>query len=118
MKIITYIAEWPTWDHVVVLRQGGVEIKGIIEIRIFKDGERKGEAYLWNLHVRGDRRRWGYGKELLREAIKIAKERGCKKVSLDWDITETPRWVRDWYEREGFEEREFGSDYVFMEKKL
>jgi ribosomal protein S18 acetylase RimI-like enzyme len=87
-------------------------------MRIFKDGVHKGEAYLWNLHVRGECRRLGFGRTLLLRAISVARSRGCEMATLDWDIKESPRWVFDWYTRNGFEEREFGRDCAFMVKTL
>lgn len=118
MRVRTYITKWPSADNVVISLQGAFAQVGIIEMRIFKDGEHNGEAYLWNLHVRDECRKKGFGRTLLVRALSIARARDCKIATLDWDIKEAPRWVRDWYEREGFEEKEFGRDCAFMVKTL
>ena len=118
MKAKVYRAKWPTCDNIVVSAwEDSVQV-GIIEIHIFKEGPRKGEAHLWNLHVDQEYRGEGCGRILLQNAIFIAKESGCNVATLDWDIKEAPKWVFDWYTRNGFEEREFGRDCAFMVKTL
>lgn len=108
MKTKVYRTKWPTSDNIVVSAwEDSVQI-GIIEIRIFKEGSYKGEAYLWNLHVDQEYRGEGYGRILLGKAVCIAKESGCKIATLNWNIKEAPKWVFDWYIRNGFYEREFG----------
>lgn len=116
---IIYKATWPSGDNVVISLYNDFPCQiGIIEIRIYKTGEHKGEAYLWNLHVVKNSRGKGYGRLLLDEATAFAMSQGCKAVSLDWDIEEAPKWVFDWYVRNGFDEREFGRGCAYMVKEL
>lgn len=91
---------------------------GVVEVSVFKEGEQKGEAYIWNLHVRESMRGKGYGRQLLEKAIEVAFDAGCTKATLEWDIKDSPQWVLDWYVRNGFEEKEFGRGYAHMEKTL
>jgi hypothetical protein len=50
----------------------------------------------------------------------IAKREGHKSVFLEWELKNSPRWVLEWYERRGYEVKEFdGRDsYCLLEKKL
>ena len=90
---------------------------GIIVIRLFK-GNNEGKAYLWNLHIDSEHRGKGNGRTLLHEAIDIARQAGCNKVTLEWDIRDSEQWVFDWYVREGFDEKEFGRKCALMQMDL
>ena len=117
-SINSYKTEWTDNDNIVLFVDlNGFQV-GIVEICIFKQGERKGEAYIWNLHVIEVGRMKGYGSHLIKKAIKIAKDHGCTRATLEWDIRDSPYWVYDWYTRLGFEEKKFGKGCAWMEKKL
>ena len=124
-KIRRYKTSWSSCDNVVIsLFEGectdtydSTQI-GIVEVRVSKAGEHKGEGYIWNLHVTEEYRGNGFGRVLLHDAIWVAEESGCKSVTLDWSIEEAARWVFDWYVRNGFDEREFGRDCAYMVKEL
>lgn len=123
--IYTYRTSWPTCDNVVMSLWDAIYPDtyiptqiGIVELRIANVGDHKGVGYIWNLQIHESYRGIGLGKILLREIINYAKMNGCKSVTLDWSIDEAPRWVFDWYIRQGFDEKEFGRDCAFMEKKL
>lgn len=122
-SIHCYKTEWPTCDNVVISLMAGTEriepIQiGIVEVKIHKTGEHKGEAYIWNLHVEKEYRGRGLGKLLLNAAHNVALNEGCDRASLDWSIEEAPKWVFDWYIRIGFDEQEFGRDCAYMVKPL
>ena len=112
-----YRTEWTDTDNVVIslYRKGDPIQIGIVEVTVFKTGERNGEAYIWNLHVTKDHRGHGYGRALLSDAYDVAMLAGCTRMTLEWDLRDSPKWIFDWYIREGFDEREFGRGCSFME---
>ena len=107
--------EWAERDNYVCLLYDGDVFKGIVEVSVHKE---KKEAYIWNLNVEEEHRGNGLGRELLGKALSIAGERGCGEVKLDWDLRDSPRWVLDWYVRNGFDDREFGNGCALMVKSL
>ena len=115
-----YRTEWANTDNVVIslYETGNAFQIGIVEVTIFKTGERRGEAYLWNLHVADNRRGRGYGRALLSAAYDVAMLAGCGRITLDWELQDSPQWVFDWYVREGFDEQEFGRGSAFMVKPV
>lgn len=118
--VLHFITEWTDCDNIVIsLHEVGNEIQiGIVNLVIFKEQNRKGEGFIYNLYVCEDNRGKGYGKALLDNAMHIAKSRGCNKVSLEWDGRDSPYWVLRWYENNGFEEKSFAENYSRMEKIL
>ena len=110
--------KWKYVDRVIIAAK---QMVGIVIVDVLKkdtEGIAKGDALLWNLVVRDGYRQNGLGRRLLREAERIAKDRGCRYVYLEWDLADSPRWVQDWYVREGYEERSFGETSALMRKKL
>lgn len=65
-------------------------------------GDKKKQAYLWNLQVREEYRKCGIARQLIDMACQYAKIRGCKKISLEWEAKESDGWVLDWFKRLGF----------------
>ena len=118
--MLLYSTEWTNTDNTVIslYEKGNTLQIGIVEVTVFKTGDRKGEAYMWNLHVNEDHRGRGYGRALLSEAYDVAMLAGCETVTLEWESEDTPQWVFDWYVREGFDERKFGAGYAFMAKAV
>ncbi|OWR32685.1 GNAT family N-acetyltransferase [Saccharibacillus sp. O23] len=57
-------------------------------------------AMIWHLAVHPDYRRQGIGRELLFEAMEKARVAGMQYLEA-W--TRDDRWVRDWYDKMGFE---------------
>lgn len=62
------------------------------------DGGEKGVAWLANVKVHPLFRGQGYGTRLIRQALKLAKERGFTKLQL----AAAPGWRVDWYRKCGF----------------
>lgn len=58
---------------------------------------------IWHIAVHPDFRRQGIGSQLLKEAEKIAKGKGQNRLEA-W--TRDDDWVRKWYFKNGFIERE------------
>ena len=62
------------------------------------DNKESGIAWLANIKVYPMFRRQGYGNQLIAQALKLARERGYKKMQL----AAAPGWRVDWYRRRGF----------------
>lgn len=73
---------------------------------------------LWGLWVDEGHRQNGEGDGLVLTAEQEAKASGCKSIALEWSLQESPYWVRDWYVRLGYEEKEFGNGSSLMVKEL
>lgn len=118
-KTYHYKTEWEGRDNIVItlLRDDGVQC-GIIEVAIFKGGEHDGESLLWNLHVLEQYRGIGLGKRLLDEAYQVACQHNCHTATLEWLLKDSPRWVLQWYVRQGFDEKEFGEGYALLKKNI
>ena len=117
-----YRTEWPDTDNVVISLYEAhdpvmVQI-GIVEVRLFKQGEHRGEALIWNLYVDEQHRGRGYGRALLSDALLVIEGADFHVAALEWRLKESPHWVFDWYCREGFDEKEFGNGYALMKKKI
>lgn len=115
-----FSTEWADCDNIVISLYEKCDLYqiGIVEVRVFKTGDHKGEALVWNLYVHDTHRGKGYGRVLLSDAYDAAMLADCKKIVLEWDLRDSPQWVFDWYVREGFEEKEFGRGYALMEKEI
>ena len=118
MYIKTYQTRWNDKDNFIFIGGRGSRIMACIEMTVFKEGDHKGEAYLWNLHVDEQYRLCGFGRELIDCALESARIFNCTRATLEWDIKDSPQWVFDWYTRLGFEEKKFGKGCAWMEKKL
>lgn len=117
---IHYRTRWTSCDNVVIqlFVHGNPVPLGIVEVTLIKEGKRKGEGYIWNLHVDDNHRRRGYARRLLHEALYVVEEADCEIASLEWNERDTPVEVCRWYEREGFEVKAFGRGCAYMVKKI
>lgn len=77
-----------------------------------------GNAFLWNLSVKRDARYKGVATALMTKAEKVARDAGCEYIYLEWSVTESLPWVRDWFQRLGYKARPFSDGYELMRKKL
>ena len=66
--------------------------------------ERAQEAYLAELYVKPDRRGEGYGRELMTEALRVAREQGADYAFLV--TSEDDRLAQRLYEAAGFRRTE------------
>lgn len=94
-------------------------------VDIFPKGKDQGrserynaDGLLWALWVDKAFRRNGAGKRLVETAEKYAAALGCKSLALEHDNREAPSWVKHWYERLGYEEKEFGRHQSLLVKQL
>ena len=120
--IETYITEWKDKDNVIISvrkDEGDTsEQVGVVELAVYKHGEHKGEALVWNLYINEDYRRKGLARRLMDEAHKTAKHLGAKTCVLEWSLDESPRWAAWWYARLGYDEKEFSDVYALMKLQL
>lgn len=75
-------------------------------------------ALIWDLYVREDSRRQGVAKRLMQYAIERSKECGFETASLEWNLLDTPKEIKGWYEKLGFVARAIDGKDVLMVKKL
>ena len=119
--VTQYETDWPDSANIVLMLHplgDPLQTVGIIEAHCRKMGERQGEAYLWNLYVESQHRRHGCAHLLLQTAEQEARRHQCHTATLEWELRESPRWVLDFYTRQGYAEREFGKDSAWLAKKL
>lgn len=76
------------------------------------------DAAVHNLWVDKSHRRHGVAKLLLETAEKEAKRYGAKSMAIAWEKTDSPFWVLRWYERLGYEEKEFSYQSSLLVKKI
>lgn len=119
----TYITEWKDKDNVIISmwHQNGLndaEQVGVVELAVYKNGEHKDEALVWNLYVDEQHRRKGLARKLMDEAHKTAKHLGVKVTALEWSLKDSPYWVIEWYCRLGYDEKEFGPGNALMKRPI
>ena len=110
---ILHTNDWGRFITETIIAENG---KAMISIDY--ESEKKNIAFIHDFSVIPPARKQGIGKELLSLAIEQAKKRGCKAVELNYNSETTPLWVFDWYERNGFDEKEFGGHNSLMRKEL
>lgn len=74
-------------------------------------------AWFWNFQIKPVFRGKGVGKEIMTAAIEDAKANHCTTIKLNYDWRDSPKWVREWYERLGFKEEGFDNQGVVTMKK-
>lgn len=80
--------------------------------------EGKANALIYALWVDEPYRKQGVARKLLETAEREAKKMGCKTVCLEWDRRESDEWVLRWYERLGYNEKDFGRHSSLLVKEL
>lgn len=80
--------------------------------------EGKADALIYALWVDEPYRKQGVARKLLETAEREAKQMGCKTVCLEWDRRESEEWTLRWYERLGYNEKEFGRFSSLLVKDL
>ena len=97
-----------------------------VQLDIFSDDEMgksykekyKADALVFSLWVGKEERRAGWGSILMKAVELYALVFGCNTIALKYDSREAPEWVRQWYERLGYEEKVFGRHYSLMVKQI
>lgn len=110
---------WQDFGRILITDE---EHHGSVQVEIpYEQGKianGKADAYIYALWVDKEYRRHEAGKRLLETAEEQARQNGARSVALGWDGRDTPRWVLHWYERQGYEEKEFGRNRSLLVKKL
>ena len=118
----TYITQWKDKDNVIISlwndEKDVSEQVGVVELAVYKNGEHKDDALVWNLYVDEPHRRKGLARKLMDEAHKTAKHLGAKVTALEWSLKESPYWVIEWYTRLGYDEKEIGNGCALMKRPL
>jgi ribosomal protein S18 acetylase RimI-like enzyme len=91
-----------------------------VQLELYKEprGDCNITAYVFALWVNKPARRKGVATALLDRVEQIAKDHDHKSIFLEYDKRDTPAEILSWYERRGYQEREFGSNNALLEKKL
>lgn len=116
-----YRQHWFDFDRIIITDEAN---NASVQLEIFRKDDKvrhehyKADCLLYALWVNERYREDGAARKLMGKALLMAKELGCKCVALEYDCREAPEWVREWYERIGFEEKEFGRFESLMVKQL
>ncbi len=107
-ELAVRLAELVGGDHVTVLLARAHETGEAVGVAVMRIQpsvwSRAKEAYLAELYVMPSRRGQGYGRELITEAMRVARERGADYAYLV--TTEDDRLAQRLYERAGFRRTE------------
>lgn len=112
---------WFDIDRIIITDEAS---NAIVQLDIFhKDDGKRREIYmadclLWSLWVSPPYQGRGAGKHLLQLAEEYARMEDCKSVALEYDRRDSEPWVREWYERLGYEVKAFGRYNSLMVKQL
>lgn len=118
MKLIESISQWKSSNctRLTIVTEHG---EGKVQVDLLTDHERFGTtAFIWDLYVQPDQRRKGIAKQLMQQALKRSADFGYITATLEYDETDTQRYIWYWYRGFGFEEIEFSNNYSLMVKEL
>ena len=118
------VQEWPGLCRLLIVPSEAESAS--VQLDIFNNDEMgksykeiyKTDALLSSLWVGKEERRAGLGLTLMKAAELYALMVGCNTIALEYNNRETPKWVRQWYERLGYEEKVFGRYYSLMVKQI
>lgn len=112
--MIIHKQEWSSCTrYLIVHKHGSVQLELYSEKQKFG-----GTAYIWALWVEEAHRREGIATQLITLAEDLAKQEGHDAVYLEWNKADSSYEIFDWYERRGYDEKEFGDGYSLMRKEL
>lgn len=111
--------KWYTCDRILITDEAN---NASVQVDLLKSESLKehykADALIWALWVNEANRGYGIGKALLKKAEELIYKRCIYKVAVEWDSRDSKSWVRDWYERKGYEEKEFGVGNALLVKDL
>lgn len=115
-----YYHKWPNTERSIITDDNTLSA---VALDVYRNEDvddiiKAGDGFIWGLFVEEPHRGQGIGRALLQRAETIAKDSGCKRVFLDWSCKESSEWVRQWYERSGYEEVGFSGDKILLQKYL
>lgn len=108
-NLIIHHNEWYWGVAETIISNGGRGVCKVTKAKVEND------AWLDGLSVVAGSRKKGIGNSLLARAQERAKAIGATRLSL-W--TEPQSWMREWYERQGFQVVEEDRDRVILSKML
>jgi len=116
------LQRWQDFDRIVITNE---QYHGSVQVNMPNTPEARKEitdgyadAMIYALWVDEIYRGQKVGLHLLEAAEEQARKHGAKTVALEWDRRDTPEWVLDWYERLGYDEKEFGRYSSLLVKVL
>lgn len=95
-----------------------LDIFGDDEIGKFYKEKYRADALVSSLWVGKEERRAGWGLRMMNAVELHALVFGCNTIALVYGSREAPEWVRQWYERLGYEEKVSGRYYSLMVKQI
>jgi ribosomal protein S18 acetylase RimI-like enzyme len=116
--MIIQTQKWNDKDIVIAMEKDGFAAG---QMMLYKEVQNfGGTAWIWDLWTDPVDRNKGMASMVLHNLEAIAKRDGHKSVFLEWELKNSERWVLEWYERRGYEVKEFDGrgSYCLMEKKL
>ncbi len=116
--MIVQTQHWNDKDLVIAMEEDGFAVGQIL---LYQENKSfGGTAWILNLWIDPVVRKKGMASMILHNLEAIAKREGHKSVFFEWELKYSERWVLDWYERMGYEVKEFDGrgSYCLMEKKL
>jgi ribosomal protein S18 acetylase RimI-like enzyme len=116
--MIVQTQKWNDKDIVITMEEDGFAAG---QMMLYKEEQNfGGTAWIWDLWTDPVDRNKGMASMVLHNLEAIAKREGHKSVFLEWELKNSERWVLEWYERIGYEVKEFDGrgSYCLMEKKL
>jgi ribosomal protein S18 acetylase RimI-like enzyme len=116
--MIIQTQKWNDKDIVIAMEEDGFAAGQML---LYKEEQNfGGTAWIWDLWTDPVDRNKGMASMVLHNLENIAKREGHKSVFLEWELKNSERWVLEWYERIGYEVKEFDGrgSYCLLEKKL
>ena len=118
------VQEWPGLCRLLIVPSESESAS--VQLDVFSNDEMgksykekyEADALLFSLWVGKEERRAGLGLILMKAAELYALMVGCNTIALEYDNREAPKWVRQWYERLGYEEKVSGRYYSLMVKQV
>jgi ribosomal protein S18 acetylase RimI-like enzyme len=116
--MIAQVQHWNNKDIILLMYKDG---SASAQMHLYPEVQNfGGTAWIWDLWTDPVDRNKGMASMVLHNLEAIAKREGHKSVFLEWELKNSERWVLEWYERRGYEVKEFDGrgSYCLMEKKL
>lgn len=114
--------KWHDFTRLLITEYNPIEILGSVQVELYNEPQDDygTTAYIYALWVDDHNRRMGIAKRLMDAVESEIKKRGHKIVALQWKLQDTPREIFAWYERRGYDEKEFDghATWALMVKEL
>lgn len=96
--------EWENCTRYIILNKYGSIIVDLYKKpqRWWDNSTQVSTTWVWGLYIVPKYRMKGYAKEFLREAEQLVFSKGHKAIFMAYHKDSTPKWVLDFYIREGY----------------